>query len=229
MRTFAPYFLTAALILPGSMAVAGSQAEDRQILLSVEIEPRIVDLVEIGDFHFLPGQVGPTHTHDAPVFGYVSQGTIHYQVEGQAPQILKTGDAFFEPSGPRILHFDNASDSEVAVFTDFNLQQEGEPFIRFEEPLTEQIDRRSFPTAELDGVTVSKIEAYSETYAAGERITKTATMPIFGYVASGTVTISVNGRDPQIIPQGKSFFRPASAEVTLEMPGDTEIISFHLL
>ena len=53
--------------------------------------------------------------------------------------LLSEGDAFFEPFGPRILRFDNASATEEAVFIDFNLQQAGEPFIVFEKPLTEKI------------------------------------------------------------------------------------------
>ena len=76
-------------------AYAG-QPEGTIKLLTANFAPRQVVQVEVGDFHFTPGQVAPIHTHDAPAIGYVAKGMIIYQIEGEKPQILREGDAFYE-------------------------------------------------------------------------------------------------------------------------------------
>ncbi len=222
-----------AAVVATTVAFAGlAHAEDTktdgQILLSVDFEPRNVDLIEVGDFHFLPGQKGPTHTHDAPAIGYVSQGTIYYQVEGQAAQILKTGDAFFEPTTSRIMHFDNASKTEKAVFTDFNLQRKGEPFISFEKPLTEKIDRRSFPTINFGGRSVKKVEAFSKTIGKGKSSTSKVSEPVLGYVADGTIVLKIGNEKPVEIKRGRTFFQPAGTSIKISATESAKVISFHL-
>ncbi|MBL4720674.1 MAG: cupin domain-containing protein, partial [Alphaproteobacteria bacterium] len=139
---FAIAISTTALVGP---AAAGSP-DNSVKLLSAHFDARTVTQIEVGGFHFKPGQVAPIHTHTAPAVGYVAKGMIIYQVEGEKPQILREGDAFFEPTGQRILRFDNASATEKAIFIDFNLEQAGEPFIVFEAKPTEAIDRRTLPT-----------------------------------------------------------------------------------
>jgi len=130
-RTTGKIFLAAALSAITALQVnAGeNQLTSSVTLLTATFEARQVAQVEVGDFHFLPGQIAPIHTHTAPAVGYVAKGMIIYQVEGGKPQILREGDAFYEPAGPRILRFDNASATEEAIFLDFNLEQAGEPFI----------------------------------------------------------------------------------------------------
>ncbi|MGL1701397.1 hypothetical protein ACSTHI_23750, partial [Vibrio parahaemolyticus] len=81
------------------------------------------------------------------------------------------------------------SATEEAVFTDFNLQQQGEPFIVFDHPPTEKIDRRTFPTAPIVANGVTKAIAVSERI--GKLVTRTEANPVVGYVAQGNVTISV--------------------------------------
>jgi quercetin dioxygenase-like cupin family protein len=50
-----------------------------------------------------PGDPGaPPHRHPGPVFGYVTQGEILFELEGQPPRVLKTGDSIFEPGGDTI-------------------------------------------------------------------------------------------------------------------------------
>ncbi len=183
-------------------------------ILSVSFEPRPVDQVEIGDFHFTPGQPAPLHTHKAPVLGYVSKGAIYYQVAGHEPVTLKTGDAFYEPVGPDILHFDNASKTEEAVFTDFNLEQPGEPFIVFPTPPTAKIDRRAFPTTKLNGPIVDRVDVYAETLAPAKEIgPHVHELPVFGYVASGAVTMQLEGGAPQVIEAGHTYAEPNGVRV----------------
>ncbi len=228
MKTFVTLTTVSALIT-GLSGLALAQTPERQILLDVDYAPRQIVQVEIGDFHFRPGQPAPLHTHDAPVIGYVSKGTIYYQVEGMPAQILKPGDAFYEPVGPKILHFDNASPTEEAVFTDFNLERQGDPFIVFEQPPTAAIDRRAFPTAKFAAVTSTKAQAYAEAIAAGKALTLTDTRPLFGYVAEGAVNLKLTGGAVQKLEQGKSFYVPAGATASLTPTGArAKVISFYI-
>ena len=219
-----------SLVVAVSGAVVARQDDSaRQILLSVDFEPRTVSQVEVGDFHFKPGQIAPIHTHAAPAIGFVSKGTIYYQVEGMPAQILKSGDAFYEPVGPRILHFDNASQTEEAVFTDFNLEQEGEPFIVFPKPPTEKIDRRSFPTAKIGGVKVTKAEAFAESLRPGKLSSISSDVPVVGYVANGTVSVKIGEAFSQEIEQGHNFYVPAGAKANLSTASATaKIVTFYI-
>ena len=73
-----------------------------------------------------PGQAAGRHRHPCDVVGSVAAGTIRFQVEGQEEQILRAGDAFHEPGGAPIAHFDNASAEEPATFIAFYLLPPGE-------------------------------------------------------------------------------------------------------
>ena len=115
-RTVALAVTITAAALTG--AASASTADSSVKLLTAQFEPRQVVQVEIGDFHFTPGQIAPIHTHAAPAVGYVAKGEIIYQVEGEKQQILSAGDVFYEPVGPRILRFDNASATQEAMEAD---------------------------------------------------------------------------------------------------------------
>ncbi|MGW6735760.1 cupin domain-containing protein [Streptomyces sp. NPDC055013] len=56
-----------------------------------------------------PGDPGaPPHRHPGPLFGYVTEGEILFELEGQAPRVLKAGDALFEPGGD-VIHYQGAN------------------------------------------------------------------------------------------------------------------------
>ncbi|TDD53871.1 cupin domain-containing protein [Kribbella antibiotica] len=56
-----------------------------------------------------PGDAGVgAHRHSGPVFGYVIEGEILFELEGDAPYVLKAGDAFFEPGGD-VIHYQAAN------------------------------------------------------------------------------------------------------------------------
>lgn len=56
-----------------------------------------------------PGDPGaPPHRHPGPLFGYVTQGEILFELEGQPPRVLKAGDALFEPGGD-VIHYQGAN------------------------------------------------------------------------------------------------------------------------
>jgi len=206
-------FATVALASP-LVASAGDGHGDSgaRRLLTQRFEPRPVARVEIGDFHFVPGQLAPLHTHVAPVFGYVSKGSIYYQVAGQPPQVLKTGDVFYEPVGPDIVHFDNASKTEEAIFTDFNFERDGEPFIVFPAPLTEKIDRRSFPSRQLDGATVNTMDVVEQVLRPAASLALPGSRATaYVYVVQGSVSVTVRGEAPILYLAGQTFYAPSHA------------------
>lgn len=174
-------------------------------LLSVHFDSRLVAKLDGGAFFFAPGQVAPVHTHKAPAIGYVAKGKILYQVQGRQPVILNEGEAFYEPTGARILRFDNASATDEAIFIDYNFQREGEPFIVFEAPLTEAIDRRDLPTVPLGGGVIEKASVLAVEIAADGQSILDVPGVLVGYVAEGVIELRNDGRVANRFVAGESF------------------------
>ena len=96
-------------------------------LLEAALEgPPEIGQVRGARIELAPQQDTGRHRHPCPVVGYVASGAIRFQVEGEAEQILHAGDAFHEPAGAPIAHFDNASKHEPATFVAFYLLAPGE-------------------------------------------------------------------------------------------------------
>jgi quercetin dioxygenase-like cupin family protein len=51
--------------------------------------------------------LGP-HRHSGPVFGYVLEGRILFELEGDAPREIVAGEAFWEPGGD-VVHYQVAN------------------------------------------------------------------------------------------------------------------------
>lgn len=47
---------------------------------------------------FDPGGTTPRHSHPGEEIVYVLEGSLEYQIEGQAPVTLKAGDVYFVPA-----------------------------------------------------------------------------------------------------------------------------------
>jgi quercetin dioxygenase-like cupin family protein len=235
MNTFTKSFKQLALataLLSATTAMAGDASESTSKLLTASFETREVIKIEAGDFHFVPGQVAPIHTHAAPAIGYVAKGEILYQIEGEKPQLLREGEAFYEPVGPRILRFDNASATEEAIFIDFNLQRQGEPFIVFEKELTEHIDRRTLPTVDLAGQQVDRVDVFvSEVEPAGRKQLTRQELTL-AYVAEGVVSVQGGGEKARHFKAGETFSLPAGKSsvtidnVSAEVPA--KVVAFYL-
>lgn len=204
-------------------AVNAATTDNSVKLLTAQFDARQVVQVEAGDFHFKPEQVAPIHTHDAPAVGYVAKGAIIYQVEGEKPQILHEGDAFFEPTDKRILRFDNASATEEAIFLDFNLEQEGEPFIVFEEQPKEAIDRRTLPTFDLVDQSVDKVDVFASELAKSGTLKLANNEPTMGIVAEGIIEIRVDGQEIQRVVAGSSFYLPENAGQAVIVNASSEV------
>lgn len=64
-----------------------------------------------------PGNPGaPPHRHPGgPAFGYVLEGEILFELEGEPPRVLKAGEAFWEPGGD-VIHYQDANNrSDIPV------------------------------------------------------------------------------------------------------------------
>ena len=48
---------------------------------------------------FAPGVAAGKHTHPGEEFGYVIEGTLLLEIDGQPPRTVKAGEAFFVPAG----------------------------------------------------------------------------------------------------------------------------------
>jgi quercetin dioxygenase-like cupin family protein len=174
--------------------------------LSVAFTSLEVVKIQVGEFHFRPGQAAPLHTHAAPAFGYVSKGAILYQVEGRDAQLLQTGEVYYEPAGPRIMRFDNASLTEEVIFFDINLQGEGEPFIVFEQPPTENIDRRALPETTYENVRVDGIDIFDYPIQPDAKQAFNLDQPISTYVAEGVVEVRIKGEKTRTYKAGDLFY-----------------------
>ncbi len=64
-----------------------------------------------------PGGAGaPPHRHPGgPAFGYVLEGEMLFELEGEAPRVVKAGEAFWEPGGDVIHYSDGNNRSDIPV------------------------------------------------------------------------------------------------------------------
>jgi len=93
----------------------------RDELLNINLDKQEISSMKIVEITFQAGQQAPRHQHPCPVVGRILSGTCLIQVEGQEPQILKSGDAFFEPAQTPVIHFDNYSQTEPLKFVAYYL------------------------------------------------------------------------------------------------------------
>lgn len=93
-----------------------------------------------------PGHPGnPPHRHSGPCFGYVVEGELIFELEGEPERVVRAGEAFWEPGGDVIHYQDgNNRDDIPARFTVAMLCEPGKPMLTFvdEEELARRKDRR---------------------------------------------------------------------------------------
>jgi quercetin dioxygenase-like cupin family protein len=79
-----------------------------------------------------PGSAGaPPHRHPSgPAFGYVLDGEMLFELEGEAPRVIRAGEAFWEPGGDVIHYSDgNNRDDVPCRFTVTMLCVPGQPML----------------------------------------------------------------------------------------------------
>ncbi|WP_232665690.1 cupin domain-containing protein [Pseudonocardia sp. TRM90224] len=80
-----------------------------------------------------PGDPGAApHRHSGPVFGYVVEGAIVFELEGEPERIIRAGEAFWEPGGD-VIHYQAANQLADARsrFIAVMLGRPGEPMLTF--------------------------------------------------------------------------------------------------
>lgn len=94
-----------------------------------------------------PGDPGaPPHRHPGgPAFGYVVEGEMLFELESEAPRVVKAGEAFWEPGGDVIHYSDgNARDDVKVRFVVTMLCDPGQPMLTLvdDDELEARRDRR---------------------------------------------------------------------------------------
>lgn len=79
-----------------------------------------------------PGITAPWHRHPGEEIIYVLEGSLEYQLEGQRPKTLKTGDVLFVPAG--VLHkarnVGTGNGAELATY----IVEKGKPLLELANP-----------------------------------------------------------------------------------------------
>ena len=103
--------------------------------------------VMTGMVEVAPGDPGtPPHRHSGPVFGYMLEGEIIFELEGDPERIIKAGEAFWEPGGD-VIHYQAANNLQDswARFLVVMMCVPGQPMLTLvDEPeLASRRDRRA--------------------------------------------------------------------------------------
>ena len=94
-----------------------------------------------------PGDPGaPPHRHPGgPAFGYVIEGEMRFELEGEPPRVLRAGEAFWEPGGDVIHYSDGNNRTDIpSKFTVTMMCVPGRPMLELVDPeeLGQRRDRR---------------------------------------------------------------------------------------
>ena len=95
---------------------------------------------------FPPGDPGtPPHRHSGPVVGYMLEGEMRFEIEGEPERVIRAGETFWEPGGD-VIHYqdgNNRTDSRSRFLVTM-LCPPGQPMLTLvdEEELARRQDRR---------------------------------------------------------------------------------------
>lgn len=104
--------------------------KETTILLEQIIQAPDPSQVTMHTVAFDPGAQGAfPHRHPGPVFGYVVEGEILFEMRGHAPTIYKQGDVFYEPNGCIHLLANNPSPSRRALLVAVLIGIPGQPIL----------------------------------------------------------------------------------------------------
>jgi quercetin dioxygenase-like cupin family protein len=94
-----------------------------------------------------PGHPGAApHRHSGPAFGYVIEGAVLFELEGEPERVIKAGETFWEPGGDVIHYQDgNALPDAPTKFVVFMLCEPGQPMLTYveEEELAQRAHLRA--------------------------------------------------------------------------------------
>ena len=111
----------AVLLVASGLALHGSLAQQtgtkRADLQRHDLSAPGREVVQVR-VDFDPGYVAPRHWHPGEEIIYVLEGTLQYEIEGQAPVTVKAGDVLFVPA--RTIHsaknVGSANGAELATY-----------------------------------------------------------------------------------------------------------------
>lgn len=55
----------------------------------------------------------PPHRHSGPAFGYVIEGEMRFELEGEPERVVRAGESFWEPGGD-LIHYQDGNNSTTA-------------------------------------------------------------------------------------------------------------------
>jgi quercetin dioxygenase-like cupin family protein len=94
-----------------------------------------------------PGDPGtPPHRHPGPAFGYVLEGAVRFELEGEPERVIEAGGTFWEPGGDAIHYQDgNALSDARTRFVVTMLCAPGKPMVQLvdEEELAQRAHLRA--------------------------------------------------------------------------------------
>jgi hypothetical protein len=96
-------------------APSSAEVTRRQLLIVPLDGQKTVDRVEVREINITPNYKSGPHIYPCPVIGSIVSGEVVFQVKGQPEQLLKPGDAFYEPANAVILKFDTKGQSAKFV------------------------------------------------------------------------------------------------------------------
>ena len=82
---------------------------------------------------FAPGAVAPWHSHPGEELIYVPTGTLEFQIRGQSPVTLKTGETYFIPAGA--IHMARNSGTVPGVELATYIVEKGKPLLVRTDPV----------------------------------------------------------------------------------------------
>jgi quercetin dioxygenase-like cupin family protein len=94
-----------------------------------------------------PGDPGsPPHRHSEPVFGYMVEGEMIFELEGEPERVIRAGEAFWEPGGD-VIHYQAANNlaDGWSRFVVVMMCVPGQPMLVYvdDEELGQRRDRRA--------------------------------------------------------------------------------------
>ncbi|MCH6166253.1 cupin domain-containing protein [Pseudonocardia alaniniphila] len=96
---------------------------------------------------FPPGDPGtPPHRHPGPAFGYVLEGEMVFELEGEPERVVRAGEAFWEPGGDVIHYQDGNNRTDIpSRFLVTMVCTPGKPMLTLvdDEELAQRKDRRA--------------------------------------------------------------------------------------
>ncbi len=92
-----------AISVEGMLAVGNTKITDLLCVTPPAVPAGAHAMTQLVELPPADAGLGP-HRHSGPVFGYVLEGRILFELEGDAPTEIAAGEAFWEPGG-EVVHY----------------------------------------------------------------------------------------------------------------------------